>query len=97
MSNFVKVCPMKFVLHHSKGTLRLSAGSREQAIKWSERQLGRTTGLFSVMDDGMVETIEKTGTGITAMDARGCKPVVAIDQEDRANSALFSPSAPVWH
>lgn len=73
---------MLYVIHHSKGTLKLTAGSREQAIKWTERQLGRSAGLFSVMEAGMVDTIEKTGTGIKADHARGCKPVVSDELSD---------------
>lgn len=89
-----------YVIHHSRGTLKLSAGSREQAIKWTERQLGRKAGLFSVMEEGRVDTIEKTGTGMKAMTAKGCRPVVAMDRAELADARLddrLSLSMTQWH
>ena len=91
---------MKFVLHHSQGTLKLSAGSREQALKWTERQLGRKAGMFSIMEEEVAETVERTGTGITAMIASRCQPVLATDTEMDSTSVPepeFAPAMPTWH
>ena len=72
---------MIYVLHHAKGILILSAEDRAQALKWSERQLGRRAGIVSIMEGSPREeelSVEKDGTGIRARTAEGCHPVVGI-------------------
>ena len=70
---------MIFTLHHAKGTLMLSATDRDQAIAWSRRQLGSRGGLLSLTENVSMEedrSVERDGTGISAMEADGCHPVV---------------------
>lgn len=72
---------MLYVLHHPKGTLMLSAQDKEQVRKWSERQLGTQGRLVSISEKDVSETVEfveKSGTGITAMEAESCQPVMSI-------------------
>jgi hypothetical protein len=72
---------MIYVLHHSKGTLLLSANDREQVFQWCERQLGNRAGIVSVIEANCMEaghSVEKDGTGITAREADGCHPIMSI-------------------
>ena len=72
---------MLYILHHSKGALVLSAESRSQVLKWSERQLGSRAGIVSVIEGGPMDgdsSVEKDGTGISAMEAVGCRPLIGI-------------------
>ena len=72
---------MLYVLHHKNGALMLSAGSREQVRKWSERQLGKEAGLVSITEGVCMEAapaVEKDGTGIGTGTDRGCRPVMGI-------------------
>jgi len=72
---------MLYVLHHPKGALVLSADDRDQVLRWSERQLGSRAGLVSVLESDPMDgddSVEKDGTGIRAMTARGCRPLVGI-------------------
>ena len=72
---------MFYILHHPKGTLMLSASDKEQVVKWSQRQLGAQARLASISEKSFSETtgfVEKSGTGITAMDTDGCQPVMCI-------------------
>ena len=58
-----------------------SASDREQVVKWSQRQLGAQARLASISEKDFAETdgfVEKSGTGITAMDTEGCQPVMCI-------------------
>jgi len=58
-----------------------SAQDKEQVQKWSERQLGLKARLVSISEEGSSKKdgfVEKGGTGITAMEADGCKPVLSI-------------------
>jgi len=59
----------------------LSAQDKEQVRKWSERQLGTQGRLVSISEKDVSETVEfveKSGTGITAMEAESCQPVMSI-------------------
>ena len=50
-------------------------------MKWSQRQLGAQARLISVSENEFLETagsIEKEGTGITAREADGCRPLISI-------------------
>jgi hypothetical protein len=72
---------MLYVLHHPKGALMLRASDRDQVLQWSKRQLGARAALISISEnDGMdsVESVERSGTGIKAMEAEGCRPVISI-------------------
>jgi len=72
---------MLYVLHHPKGALVLSADDRDQVLRWSERQLGSRAGLVSVIEGDPMDgapSVEKDGTGIRAMTARGCRPLIGI-------------------
>ena len=72
---------MFYILHHPKGTLMLSASDKEQVVKWSQRQLGTQARLASISEKDLSETdgfVEKSGTGITAIDTEGCQPVMCI-------------------
>lgn len=72
---------MIYVLHHSKGTLLMSANDREQVVQWCERQLGSRAGFVSVIEANCMDTehsVEKDGTGITAREAEGCHPIMSI-------------------
>ena len=72
---------MLYVLHHSKGALVLSAGNRNEVLKWSERQLGSRAGFISVLEGSPTDgdsSVEKDGTGISAMEAVGCRPLIGI-------------------
>ena len=72
---------MIFVLHHKKGALMLSAGNREQVLRWSERQMGTEAGLVSITENVCTEaapSVEKDGTGIGAGSDRGCRPVMGV-------------------
>ena len=84
----------------------LSASDKEQVIKWSQRQLGVQARLASISEKDFSETtgfVEKSGTGITAMDAEGCQPVMCImanfiqnvsDAEDRHSENDIYVSGP---
>jgi hypothetical protein len=70
---------MLYVLHHKKGALMLSAGNRDQVLKWSERQMGKEAGLVSITESVCMEaapSVEKDGTGIGTGADRGCRPVM---------------------
>jgi hypothetical protein len=72
---------MYYLLHHSKGTLMLSADDRHQVIEWGKRQLGSQAGLISVIESDFAEIealVEKDGTGIEAEESRGCRPMLSI-------------------
>ena len=59
----------------------LSAGDRDQVLKWSQRQLGAQARLVSISEKDILETdnlVEREGTGITAREAEGCQPVKSI-------------------
>lgn len=59
----------------------LSAQDRDQVAKWSQRQLGISARLVSISEKEFCETdgyVEKGGTGIQAMEANGCQPVLSI-------------------
>lgn len=64
----------------------LSAEDREQALKWSERQLGNRAGNVSITERDCMDVdslVEKDGTGIKSRQAEGCHQVLGI----MANSA----------
>ena len=72
---------MIYALHHSKGTLLVSAEDREQVVRWSERQLGKRAGLVSITEGLCKEadpSVEKDGTGISTMEVDGCHSVSSI-------------------
>ena len=72
---------MLYVLHHSRGTLILSAGSREQAHAWSRRQLGHEAERASIIEGACLlpETaVEKDGTGIEFSGEAGCQPLMGF-------------------
>ena len=72
---------MLYVLHHKKGALMLSAGNRDQVLKWSERQMGKEAGLVSITESVCTEaapSVERDGTGIGTGTDRGCRPVMGI-------------------
>ena len=72
---------MFYILHHSKGALMLSAGDRNQVLKWSKRQLGSRAGLVSVTDGickDAVNIVERGGTGIGSGDDMGCQPLMGV-------------------
>jgi hypothetical protein len=72
---------MYYLLHHSKGTLMLSADDRHQVIEWGKRQLGNQAGLISVIESDFAEIenlVEKDGTGIQAEETKGCIPMLSI-------------------
>jgi hypothetical protein len=72
---------MIYTLHHSRGHLLISADAREQVVRWSERQLGSRARLVSVTEGNCMDaapSVERDGTGITAREAEGCRPVVSI-------------------
>ena len=72
---------MIYVLHHKKGALMLSAGNREQVLRWSERQMGKEAGLVSITENVCTEaapSVEKDGTGIGTGADRGCRPVMGV-------------------
>ena len=76
---------MLYTLHHSTGYLLVSAEAREQVVRWSERQLGSRARLVSVTEGNCKDAgpwVEKDGTGITAREADGCRPVVSIMAND---------------
>ena len=59
--------PMYYLLHHSKGTLMLSADDRRQVIEWSVRQLGRGANMVSVIESefpDIQDQVEQSGTGL---------------------------------
>ena len=105
---------MLYVLHHSKGALMLSAGDKEQVQNWSRRQLGARAGLISISERDCTETVEgveRSGTGIEAMEAEGCQPLISImanfvqsmsDEDHMECDSHLSGSRlggrePVWH
>jgi hypothetical protein len=58
---------MYYLLHHSKGTLMLSADDRHQVIEWSVRQLGKGAAMVSVIESefpDIKDRVEQSGTGI---------------------------------
>ena len=72
---------MYYVLHHSKGALMLAADDLNQAVQWSQRQLGADIGLMSIMEtdcNDSINLVEKSGTGLRAVSANGCRPVLSI-------------------
>jgi len=72
---------MFYILHHSKGALMLSAGDRDQVFKWSERQLGKRAGLFSITEGvckEAVNSVERDGTGIGNGIDEGCHPLMGV-------------------
>ena len=97
---------MIFTLHHAKGTLMLSAEDRDQAIAWSRRQLGSRGGLVSITDHVSMDedrSVERDGTGISAVEAEGCHPIVnrietsAQDvAEEQGRSRFFDPHLGQW-
>ena len=59
----------------------LSAGNREQVLRWSERQMGKEAGLVSITENVCTEaapSVEKDGTGIGTGADRGCRPVMGV-------------------
>jgi len=74
----------------------LSAQDRDQVLKWSQRQLGTQARMASISEKDFSETgdwVEKGGTGITAMEAQGCQPVLSI----MANFVQFALDAEKVH
>jgi hypothetical protein len=72
---------MFYLLHHSKGTLMLSADDRLQVIEWGKRQLGTQARLISVIESDVEEIenlVERSGTGIKTEESRGCRPMLSI-------------------
>jgi len=105
---------MLYVLHHPKGALMLSAEDKEQVRDWSRRQLGTRAGLISITEKDCTETVEaveRSGTGIKAMEAEGCQPLISImanfvqsmsdGDHMECDSHLSGPRSggrePVWH
>jgi len=75
---------MLYLLHHSKGALVLSADDREQVVKWSKRQLGHQAPKSSVIEsnpDEHDDMVERSGTGMWAKSAKGCRPVASISAD----------------
>jgi len=97
---------MIFTLHHAKGSLMLSATNRDQAVAWSERQLGSRGGLVSITELVSMDadrSVERDGTGISAMEAEGCHPIVnGIETstqdvvEEQGRSRFFDPQRGQW-
>jgi len=78
---FCYIGPMYYTLHHSKGSLMLSADDRHQVLAWSERQLGNHAGMVSIIElefDDDEFLIERTGTGLSAEGKSGCRPLAAF-------------------
>jgi hypothetical protein len=111
---FCIITIMLYVLHHPKGALMISAGDKEQVRDWSRRQLGTRAGLISISEKDCketVEAVERSGTGIEAMEAEGCLPLISImanfvqsmsdDDHMECDSHLGDPRLagrePVWH
>lgn len=72
---------MIYTLHHSTGTLLLSANDRGQVVEWARRQLGQRAENASITELPRTDAgdfVEKDGTGITAREAVGCHPVLSI-------------------
>lgn len=59
----------------------LSADDKEKVVRWSKRQLGANARLALISEKELSEHddfVEKSGTGITAMEAEGCQPLISI-------------------
>lgn len=59
----------------------LSAGNRDQVLKWSERQMGKEAGLVSITESVCTDaapSVERDGTGIGTGADRGCRPVMGV-------------------
>jgi hypothetical protein len=72
---------MYYLLHHSKGALILSADDRDQVVEWSKRQLGAQARTVSIIESDMSSIegwVERSGTGLEAGTARGCRPMMSI-------------------
>ena len=76
---------MLYLLHHSKGTLILSANDRQQVVAWSKRQLGQAVNRSVTESDfsDIESAVERSGTGVKANSLQGCKPMLS----PMANSA----------
>lgn len=75
---------MYYILHHSKGTLILSASDKNQVVEWSKRQLGSLAVTASVTESEPSEferLVERGGTGLQAVSSRGCQPVMSISAD----------------
>ena len=111
---FCIITTMLYILHHPKGALMLSAGDKEQVRDWSRRQLGTRAGLISISEKDCketVEAVERSGTGIEAIEAEGCLPLISImanmvqsmsdDDHMECDSHLgdsrLDGREPVWH
>jgi hypothetical protein len=60
---------MCYTLQYSKGTLTLSTEDRQQALAWSERQLGKHSSMAFIIEtefDVTESLVEKSGTGMRA-------------------------------
>jgi len=100
---------MYYVLHHSKGTLTLSAQDRQQVQEWSKRQLGGGAGSFSILESEreMTDTtVERSGTGILTSEEYGCRPLAGFSNQAAGTEPniaeahlMLRPSArrPTWH
>jgi hypothetical protein len=89
---------MYYTLHHSKGSLILSADDRHQVLAWSERQLGKHAGLVSIIESEFDENgnlVEKTGTGISAEGKNGCRPLAVFSAVSAHN--LPDVRKVTWH
>ena len=95
---FCYIGSMYYTLHHSKGSLMLSADDRHQVLAWSERQLGKHAGKVSIIEsdfDDNENQIERTGTGLSAEGKSGCRPLAAF-------TAVYAYNLPdvrkvTWH
>ena len=81
---------MYFLLHHSTGALVLAAEDRDQVVSWTDRQLGLSAKVASVLEwEECVSSdwVEKTGTGIQQARHSGCEAQLSFmaDSVQRVN------------
>jgi hypothetical protein len=72
---------MYYLLHHSKGTLLLSADDKHQVVEWSKRQLTNQAGPVSVIETEISahdDMVERSGTGLKARESSGCRPMISF-------------------
>lgn len=64
---------MNFLLHHPTGVLLIEAPSRQEALDWSARQLGRIAGRAFIIDcddERDAPEVERSGTGVQKASSR---------------------------
>jgi hypothetical protein len=102
---------MSYAPHHPQGALMISAESEEMILDWSSRQPGTKAGLVSITERTCTDAVERSGTGMKAMDAPECQPLIGImanfyqsvsdDDHMDCDSYLSSFNSggrkPIWH